>query len=44
MRNQLFDHCLLFDFIVLGGVQWLLLAVLMGAGVDFENSGDFLVF
>jgi len=43
MRNELFDHGLLFDFIVFGGLRRLLLAVLMGAGVDFENSGIFIV-
>jgi len=38
MRNEFFD------FIVFGGLQRLLLAVQMGAGVDFENFDNFIVF
>jgi len=44
MRDEFFDHGLLFHFIVFGGLRRLLLAVLMGAGVDFKNSGNFIVF
>jgi len=44
MRKEFFDHGLPFDCIVFGGVRRLLLAVIMGAGVDFDNSGNFIVF
>ena len=37
MRNQFLTTVSYSTFIVLGGIRRLLLAVLLGAGVDFEN-------
>ena len=37
MRNQFLTTVSYSTFIVLGGLRRLLLAVLLGAGVDFEN-------